>query len=231
MSQETSMQRGDPSDVLSRSSPAHPSGESPAADLRSGTADDAGILFRQYVRYVARIGQRILGARDDVDDVIQDVFLAVHHDLHNLRDPGSTKGWIATIAVRAARQRLAERAAQRRIREIPQFELEALGAPSASAEHTTDLSRMLQVLLALPLLDRSAWLLKNVDNQPLGRIAALSNCSESTAQRRIRAAESSMRGVAFARGFVPHRRGRDAGGLETRARAAAPSVAPALHAR
>ena len=166
-----------------------------------GTAENAGILFRQYVRYVAKIGQRILGRSEDVDDVIQDVFLAVHHDLHNLRDAGCTKGWIATIAVRAARQSLADRAAQRRISEIPPFELEALGAPPASAEHKADLSGMLQVLLALPPLHRAAWLLKHVDNHPLGSIAALSNCSESTAQRRIRAAESSMRGVATARGI------------------------------
>jgi RNA polymerase sigma-70 factor (ECF subfamily) len=197
------MQRGDPARLLSPSAPlAPPGGAALATELRFGTAN-AGILFRQYVRYVARIGQRILGRNADVDDVIQDVFLAVHHDLHNLRDPGCTKGWIATIAVRVARQRLADRAAQRRIREIPSYELQAFGAPPVSAEHTADLSGMLQVLLGLPPLHRTAWLLKHVDDQPLGRIAALSNCSESTAQRRIRAAESGMRGGSGQRALFP----------------------------
>lgn len=196
------MQHDDPAHVLSQNERvAHPSGISlEASEVRPVTPDNAGTLFGKYVRYVAKIGGNILGRNDEVDDVIQDVFLAVHHDLHNLRDPESTKAWIATITVRVARQRLAERSTQRRIREIPPFELEALAAPLVNPEHSADLSGMLQVMLALPPLHRAAWLLKHVDNQSLERIAALSSCSESTAQRRIRAAESSIRGAATARG-------------------------------
>jgi RNA polymerase sigma-70 factor, ECF subfamily len=181
---------------------AHPGDLSlPASEVprtSGGRSDNAGILFGQYVRYVAKIGGTILGRSDEVDDVIQDVFLAVHHDLHKLRDPECTKAWIATITVRVARHRLAERSTHRRIREIPPFELQLLAAAPVSPEHSADLSGMLQVMRALPPLCRAAWLLKHVDHQPLGRIAALSSCSKSTAQRRIRAAESSIRVAASA---------------------------------
>lgn len=191
------MQHEDPSHVLSQNERlAYPSPLSPqAAEVRSSAPDNAGILFGKYVRYVAKIGGTILGRSDEVDDVIQDVFLAVHHDLHNLRDPECTKAWIATIAVRVSRQRLAERITRRRISEIPPFEIEALAAPHVSVEHRVDLTHMLRVIRDLPPLFRSAWLLKYVDNQPLERIAELSNCSMSTAQRRIRAAELGMRGA------------------------------------
>lgn len=180
---------------------AHPSGLSlPASEEQRGSSDrrsgDAGILFGQYVRYVAKIGGTILGRSDEVDDVIQDVFLAVHHDLHNLRDPECIKAWIATITVRVSRQRLAERSTRRRIREIPPLELQALAAAPVNPEHSADLSGMLQVMRALPDLYRAAWVLKHVDHQPLEHIAALSSCSKSTAQRRIRAAESSIRAAA-----------------------------------
>ena len=170
----------------------------------ASTPGDAGILFGQYVRYVAKIGGTILGRSDEVDDVIQDVFLAIHHDLHNLRDPECTKAWIATIAVRVSRQRLAERSTRRRISEIPPFELQALAAAPVSPEHSADLSGMLQVMRELPPLYRAAWLLKHIDHQPLERIAALSSCSKSTAQRRIRAAESSIRVAAAAPNHVRH---------------------------
>lgn len=198
------MQHDDPTHVRSQNERlAHPSGLShPAPQVPSGSSDNAGILFGKYVRYVAKIGGTILGRSDEVDDVVQDVFLAVHHDLHNLRDPECTKAWIATIAVRVSRQRLAERSTRRRIREIPPFELEALAAPLVSAEQSADLSGMLQVMRALPALYQAAWLLKYVDHQSLERIATLSSCSKSTAQRRIRAAESSMRGAA---GAAPYR--------------------------
>jgi RNA polymerase sigma factor (sigma-70 family) len=197
------MQHDDPTHVRSQNERlALPSGLSHSAPaLPCGSSSNAGILFGKYVRYVAKIGGTILGRGDEVDDVIQDVFLAVHHDLHNLRDAECTKAWIATIAVRVSRQRLAERSTRRRIREIPPFELEALAAPLVSAEHSADLSGMLQVMQALPPLCRAAWLLKYVDHQPLERIASLSSCSKSTAQRRIRAAESSMRGAAGAASF------------------------------
>jgi RNA polymerase sigma factor (sigma-70 family) len=157
--------------------------------------ENAAVLFGKYKRYVAKIGNAILGRHDDVEDVIQDVFLAVHHDLHKLRDAACTKGWIATITVRIARQRVSERLLQQRIRELPAIDLEAAANPAASAEHKADLSGMLQVMLKMPPMLIAAWLLKHVEDEPLGRIAMLCGCSESTAQRRIRSVESSMRGA------------------------------------
>jgi RNA polymerase sigma-70 factor (ECF subfamily) len=150
---------------------------------------------------VAKIGSAILGRHDDVEDVIQDVFLAVHHDLHKLRDAACIKGWIATITVRIARQRLSERLLRQRIRELPAVDLDAVANPAASAEHKADLSGMLQVMLKLPPMLLAAWLLKHVEDEPLGRIAVLCGCSESTAQRRIRSVESSMRGAEASEAF------------------------------
>jgi RNA polymerase sigma-70 factor, ECF subfamily len=176
--------------------PLSPVGAAPEVrEAAAGEPADTAQLFDKYGRYVAKIGGTILGRGDEVDDVIQDVFLAVHHDLHNLRDAARVKGWIATITVRIARQRLAERLVRRRIREIPPAELEVLATAAASAEHKTDLSGRLQAMLELPPIVRAPWLLKYVENEPLERIAALCSCSESTAQRRIRAAEASMRGA------------------------------------
>jgi RNA polymerase sigma-70 factor, ECF subfamily len=163
--------------------------------------ENAAILFGKYKRYVAKIGSAILGRHDDVEDVIQDVFLAVHHDLHKLRDAACIKGWIATITVRIARQRLSERLLRQRIRELPAVDLDAVANPAASAEHKADLSGMLQVMLQLPPMLLAAWLLKHVEDEPLGRIAVLCGCSESTAQRRIRSVESSMRGAEASEAF------------------------------
>lgn len=172
-----------------------------AGDTSPSAPESAAVLFDKYKRYVAKIGATILGRHDDVEDVIQDVFLAVHHDLHNLRDAACTKGWIATITVRIARQRVSERLLRQRIRELPAVELDAVASPPASAEHHADLSGMLRILLTLPPLLRAAWLLKHVEDEPLGRIAALCGCSESTAQRRIRSVESCMRGLEASGAF------------------------------
>ena len=42
--------------------------------------DDVGRLFNDYRAYVAKIGRRILGPTSEVDDLIQDVFLATVRD-------------------------------------------------------------------------------------------------------------------------------------------------------
>src|SRR5215470_14551684 len=57
-------------------------------------------LFRRYARYVATIGLRLLGRDDELDDLVQDVFIEAHRGLHGLRTPDAIKGWLARITVR-----------------------------------------------------------------------------------------------------------------------------------
>src|SRR4029077_2519535 len=66
-------------------------------------------LFQRYAPYVARIGLRLLGRESDVDDLIQEVFLAAFKQRDQLRDAAAAKNWLATIAVRTARRQLRRR--------------------------------------------------------------------------------------------------------------------------
>ncbi len=70
------------------------------------SAPDEGPLtfeqtYRRYSRYVAAVVLRLDPGVPDLDDVVQDVFLAAAGGLKRLRDPGATKAWLATVAVRA----------------------------------------------------------------------------------------------------------------------------------
>ena len=55
-------------------------------------------LFRRYAPYVATIGLRLLGRDDELDDLVQDVFIEAHRGLHSLRTPDAIKGWLARAA-------------------------------------------------------------------------------------------------------------------------------------
>ncbi len=66
---------------------------------RAGSGDEAAFecLYGRYARMVhglllARVG------RQDVDDLVQDVFLTAWNRLNALRDPAAFGGWLATIA-------------------------------------------------------------------------------------------------------------------------------------
>src|SRR5688500_5210714 len=76
--------------------PAAPSG-APA----SAPGDLEG-AFRLYGRYVGYIALRILGRPDEVEDLVQEVFLDAHQGIGTLRDPGALKGFLATLTVRKA---------------------------------------------------------------------------------------------------------------------------------
>jgi RNA polymerase sigma-70 factor, ECF subfamily len=68
--------------------------------VRSALAGDSIAFDALYERY-ARIVHGLLLARvgrDEVDDLVQDVFLTAWRRLDALRDPAAFGGWIATIA-------------------------------------------------------------------------------------------------------------------------------------
>jgi RNA polymerase sigma-70 factor (ECF subfamily) len=68
--------------------------------VRSALAGDAAGFTRLYERYARVVHGLLLArvARDEVDDLVQDVFLSAWRRLDDLRDPAAFGGWIAMIA-------------------------------------------------------------------------------------------------------------------------------------
>jgi DNA-directed RNA polymerase specialized sigma24 family protein len=68
--------------------------------VRSALAGDQGAFSRLYERYGRMVHGLLLArvAKEEVDDLVQDVFLAAWRRLGDLRDPAAFGGWIATIA-------------------------------------------------------------------------------------------------------------------------------------
>ncbi len=160
---------------------------------------DLDTLFRRYSSYVAAVAHRLLGRDDDVDDTVQEVFLAAVRGLRSVRDPNAVKSWLACIAVRVARRKLRKR----RMRSFFGLEDPAtygkVTDPSASPEQRALLERVYRVLDEMPTNERLAWALRYVEGEPLESVATLSGCSLATAKRRIRAAARTIE-EAFADG-------------------------------
>lgn len=156
--------------------------------------EDVGQLFAEYQRYVAKIGNRILDTNSEVDDLVQDVFLATLCDVHKLRDRSRLKGWIATVTKRMATRRRS----RRRISRYQQSDLDSsLDVPcdAPSPELNAEASGTMKRLLSLPPELRKAWMLKHVEGATLNIVAERCGCSMSTAQRRIRLASLRILGT------------------------------------
>ena len=150
-------------------------------------------LFRRYAPYVARIGLRILGRHDEVDDLVQDVFLNVHRHLGELRDPQAVKSWLAAITVRAARRKLQKR----RIVEFLGFsrsevDYSRVDGSCATLEERSLIAAVFRELEALPAAERVAWSLRHLEGETMERVAELCGCSLSTAKRRVQAAHDAL---------------------------------------
>jgi RNA polymerase sigma-70 factor (ECF subfamily) len=157
----------------------------------SPQGDELDVLFRAHSGYVAQVALRILGRPDDVDDVVQEVFLVAMRGLSKLRDAAAIRSWLATVAVRRARRRL------RRRRVWTFFGIDECSdysrlAVDATQEQSALVGRIYRILDDLPIDQRIAWTLRNVEGEKLEAVATLCECSLATVKRRIGAAQETI---------------------------------------
>ena len=171
---------------------AHPHLRVVGGAASASDALDFDALFRRYSPYVASIGLRLLGRDDELDDLVQDVFLEAHRGLPRLREAGAVKGWLARVCVRRAVRRLR----RRRLRAFLSLDTlthdAELAAPEASPEARVDITRLYRELERLPALTRAIWVLRHLEGEALDNIATWCGCSKSTVQRRLREAQAAL---------------------------------------
>src|SRR5262245_53670168 len=84
--------------LLLPSTDALPDGELVARAL-SGDRWGREVLYRRHVSYLLGMVVRMLGRRDEAEEIVQDTFVMAFAELGSLRDPGALRGWLGQIAV------------------------------------------------------------------------------------------------------------------------------------
>jgi RNA polymerase sigma-70 factor, ECF subfamily len=148
-------------------------------------------VFRAYSGYVASVAMRLLGCNEEVDDVVQEVFVAAMRGLQTLRDPNAIRGWLATVAVRSARRRLRRRRLWAVLGRDTTPDYDQL-AVAATQDNALLIKRAYRVLDTLPVDAKIAWTLRHVEGELLEAVARLCGCSLATAKRRIAAAQAAL---------------------------------------
>jgi RNA polymerase sigma-70 factor (ECF subfamily) len=166
----------------------------PQASAPSGAPLDLDGAFRAHARYVGAIALRILGRPEDVEDVVQEVFLDAHQRLPTLRDPAALKGFLATLTVRKSVRLLRRRGMRRFFGFDDGFDYTQLADSNASPDERALVAQVYRLLDELPAEQRSAWVLRYVEGEKVERVAELCGCSLATAKRRIAAAHASLYG-------------------------------------
>ena len=156
-------------------------------DSRARLAD----LYAKYALFVARFASRLLPRQDEVEDVVQEVFLIAAKQLDDLKDPPKVRGWLKVVTLRRAGHFLRWTRVRARLGTFAATSSDEhlLVSPAASPEDRAALRELLVVLERMPIDLRIAWSLRRMHEETVESIAELTGCSLATAKRRIAAAQ------------------------------------------
>jgi RNA polymerase sigma-70 factor (ECF subfamily) len=156
-----------------------------------GSRDRLAELYEEYARFVAWFASRLLVRQDEVEDVVQEVFLIAAKGLDNLRDPPKIRGWLKVVTLRQAGRHLRWKRVRARFGMAPSTTgVEAsIASPGANPEDRAALRELLVVLEKMPTDLRIAWSLRYMHEETVESVAEMTKCSLATAKRRIAAAQ------------------------------------------
>ena len=160
-----------------------------AALDRPLTLDEA---FRAFGAYVAKIGIRILGNDDEIDDLVQDVFAEAAAGRQHFDTVAGTKGWLSVVTVRVAVRKLRVRRLRRFLRLDDALRDGDLPWPGASPEQCALIGRVYEILERLPARQHVAWVLRRVEGDSLEEVSRKCQCSLATTKRMISSAQAFL---------------------------------------
>ncbi|HEY2904412.1 MAG TPA: sigma-70 family RNA polymerase sigma factor [Vicinamibacterales bacterium] len=136
-----------------------------AALVRAAQCGDVPAFESLYTRYSRVVHGILLGrmAANDVDDVVQEVFITAYQKLQMLREPAAFAGWIARIA--------RNRAEDSRRRALDRMDLDRNTAANANQDDAVDAARALAAIRALPAAYRETLMFRLVEGMSADEIA------------------------------------------------------------
>jgi RNA polymerase sigma-70 factor (ECF subfamily) len=137
---------------------------------------------------VRRLAYRLLGWRDsDVDDIVQDVFLAAFKKLHGFRGESNIATWLASVTINRCRTH--------RRRQLLKFKWLRTARSQTFDERTNDntSAAVRAAVQSLPARDREVIVLCYLEEMPISEIAKLLNVSRSVIDTRLSRARAKLK--------------------------------------
>jgi len=162
------------------------------AVARNGGVQAFAELSRRYRDTYTRFAVRMVGNRDEAEDVLQSAFIRAYRALESCRDPARFGAWLYQIVANECRSFVFRRA--RRDRRIVRDELalhQAAAAPTVDARETLE-----DVQYALNQLDvdqREAFVMKYVEELSYEEMSEITGVGMSALKMRVKRACSRLR--------------------------------------
>ena len=164
------------------------------ADEEAGELTLEG-LFRAHAEDVHRIVRRLLGpaaTEADVDDLVQQVFLAVHRALPKFRKESKTSTWIYGIASRTVLHHLRGRRRYQVMVSRLEEEPWPVERPEPKLESRDELRRVWRCLMRIHPKKRVVFVLHEIEGLSGPEIAEMLEVNEATVRSRLHHARREL---------------------------------------
>jgi RNA polymerase sigma-70 factor (ECF subfamily) len=163
---------------------AEPTDAHVVARVRGGDAASYALLVRRYNRRLYRVVRAILRDDSEVEDVMQDAYLAAYRKLESFEGRARFSTWLIRIAVNQAIDRL--RRTGRFVAFDPTLGEALARVIDARAAGDNELGRVLEgAIEALPTPYRLAYVLRELEGMETGEVADCLGVEEGTVETRV----------------------------------------------
>ncbi len=160
-------------------------------------------LVRKYQQTVFNLVYHNIGYRADVEDIAQKVFSKIYFSLPKFDNKRPFFPWLYRIAINQCYDEL-RRARRRKVRSFTELSLEDADAierlmnqnekPPAPVDDAQEMHALLHKLLdQIPEQQKSAIVLRDLEDVPYEKMAEIMNCSEQAARLKVFRARARLR--------------------------------------
>lgn len=174
------------------------------ADAIGGDASSIDKLWRRHRRWVAAILLAHKPRWADLDDLLQEVAVAVVRKISDVRDPRAVRPWLRTVAVNVAAA--AARSGARRAKDIQSEDAFTPAFNPVNEEREREMAEgrtLLALAAELPEGYREPLLLKAVHNLSYREIGQIMGLPETTIETRIARGRRQLRELAVGAAMRP----------------------------
>ena len=158
------------------------------ARARSGAPEALGALFVAHAAATRRLLRSVLGPDDELDDLVQEVFVQVHRSIRGFRGESGFSTWLHRLTVNTAVSHLRSRARRRaRLEAAPPIAPPTCPGPGPDdrAGAREMLLHLFAILDAMPVKRRVAFTLFELEGLSLERLSKVLDISVEAAKSRV----------------------------------------------
>lgn len=163
--------------------------------LRAGSTDAIGEVYDLHHEHVRAFARRFVGDAAAAEDLVHEVFVSLPGAIGRFQGASSIRTFLVAIAVNHARHHL--RAAARRRAAMERLSLEPSGASGGDPEQHAARARLAEALVraldTLPIDQRAAFVLCEVEERSSQEVAAIVGAPEGTVRTRVYHAKKKLR--------------------------------------